>query len=60
MLPQKRLQSLETKRAHLSRQIEEVERSASSDTTALRHLKKQKLELKEIIMGLREDDRTVH
>lgn len=55
MLPQKRLQSLQSKRAMLAKKIEEEERSPSVDTTVLRHLKKQKLELKEIITGVRAD-----
>jgi hypothetical protein len=60
MLSQKRLQSLQNKSALLAQRIEEVERSPSVDTTMVRHLKKQKLELKEIIEGLRQDSRVIH
>lgn len=60
MLSQKRLQSLQNKSALLAQRIEEVERSPSVDTTMLRHLKKQKLELKEIIEGVRQDGRIIH
>lgn len=55
MLSQKRLESLQSKRAMLARQIDKEERSVSADTTLLRHLKKQKLEIKEILDGIRED-----
>lgn len=57
MLPQERLQSLQRKRLIIASQIEEEEKSPSVDPTLLRHLKKQKLELKDIIAGIREDDR---
>ena len=60
MLPQKRIKSLEDKKAILARQIEDEERSPSVDTTILRHLKKQKLELNEIIQGIREDRSSMH
>lgn len=58
MLSQKRLETLQSKRAFLAKKIDKEERSASIDTTMLRHLKKQKLELKEIIVGIREDSAT--
>ena len=59
MLSQKRIQSLQSKRAIIAKQVEDEEKSPSMDPTLLRHLKKQKLELKEIISGLR-DDSTRH
>lgn len=55
MLPTQRLQSLQTKKALLAKSIEEAERAPSTDATILRHMKKQKLEIKEIMSGLRAD-----
>ena len=60
MLPQKRLQSLQRKKEMIASQIETEERSPGVDPTLLRHLKKQKLELSEIIHGIRETGETVH
>ncbi len=60
MIPEKRLQSLQSKSALIARRVEEEERSPSTDPTILRHLKKQKLELKEIIAGIRADNTTMH
>lgn len=60
MLPQKRLESLQNKSALIARRVEEEERSPSPDPTILRHLKKQKLELKEIMAGLREEKSSIH
>lgn len=56
MLSQERLHSLQRKRAVIARQIEDQEKSPAVDPTLLRHLKKQKLELKDIIAGIRRDD----
>lgn len=56
MLSQERLHSLQRKRAVIAQQIEEEAKSPSMDPTLLRHLKKQKLELKDIIAGIRRDD----
>jgi hypothetical protein len=56
MLPQKRLQSLQNKKAIIVRSIEDAERSPYQDATILRHLKKQKLEISELISGIRSDD----
>jgi hypothetical protein len=55
MLPQKRLEALQSKRALIAKQIDKEESSSSVDPTLIRHLKKQKLELKEIITGIRKD-----
>lgn len=55
MLPEKRLQSLTNRKAIIAKSIEDAERSPASDATVLRHLKKQKLEIREIIAGIRED-----
>ena len=60
MLSQERLQSLKGKSVMLARRIEEEERSPSVDTTLLRHLKKQKLEIKETIAGIRADSSAVN
>ena len=60
MLAQKRLQSLQSKKALLAQRIEQAERTPSIDATTLRHLKKQKLELQDIIQGIRADSTTVH
>jgi len=60
MLPQKRLHALQNKKALLANQIEQEERSPSLDSTLLRHLKKQKLELSEIIQGIRKDNQSIH
>ena len=60
MIPHKRLESLQSKKAFIARRIEEEERSPSADQTSLRHLKKQKLELTEIIAGIRGDKDTLH
>jgi len=55
MLSQERLHSLQRKRAVIAQQIEEEAKSPSTDQTLLQHLKKQKLELKDIIVGIRSD-----
>ena len=60
MIPQKRLESLQNKKALIANRIEEEERSPSMDPTSLRHLKKQKLELTEIIRGVRKDSESIH
>ena len=60
MLPQKRLQALQSKKALLADRILREEKSPSADATILRHLKKQKLELSEIIGGIRKDCEAVH
>lgn len=60
MLAEKRLQSLQSKKALIARRIEQAERTASIDATTLRQLKKQKLELQDIIKGIRADSSTVH
>ena len=60
MLSQKRLVALKSKSELIAQRIEEASKSPSIDTTTLRHLKKQKLELKEIIAGIRKDEITVH
>ena len=59
MLSQKRIESLQNKKALLAHRIEQEERAASIDTTSLRHLKKQKLELSEILQGIRRDSETM-
>lgn len=59
MLPQKRLEALQSKCALLAKHIDKEELSVSVDTMLLRQLKKQKLELKEIIVGIRKD-KVVH
>lgn len=56
MLPQKRLKALQSKKALLADRILSEEKSPSSDATILRHLKKQKLQLTEIIKGIRQDN----
>lgn len=55
MLPQQRLQSLQSKKALIEKSIMEAERKPSVDATFLRTMKKQKLEIKEIIDGVRSD-----
>lgn len=60
MIPQKRIESLQSKKALIARRIEEEERSPSVDQTSLRHLKKQKLELSELINGIREDNEVIN
>jgi hypothetical protein len=60
MLPQKRLESLQSKKAMLAQHIEAEERSPSVDPTILRHLKKQKLQISEILNGIRHDKETIH
>lgn len=55
MLPNKRLRSLQQKKDLIAQSIEEAERSPSPDATILRHLKKQKLEISEIMSGMRHD-----
>tara|TARA_B100001167_G_C16636550_1_gene242043 strand:+ start:192 stop:374 length:183 start_codon:yes stop_codon:yes gene_type:complete len=60
MIPQKRIESLQNKKALIARRIDEEERSPSVDQTSLRHLKKQKLELSEILSGIRADSESVH
>lgn len=59
MLSEKRIESLQSKKAIIARRIEQEERSPSTDTTSLRQLKKQKLELSEIINGIRHDGETL-
>jgi len=60
MLSEKRLESLQKKSILLARRIEEQEKHPSFDTTTLRHLKKQKLEIKEVMEGLKDDSTTMH
>ena len=60
MLSQKRLESLQSKSALLARRIEQEERSPSVDPTVLRHLKKQKLQLKDVILGIAKDKESIH
>ena len=60
MIPQKRLESLQNRKSIIASRIEEEERSPSVDPTTLRHLKKQKLELTEIIRGVRNDGDAIH
>lgn len=60
MLPQERLHSLQRKRSVIAHQIEEEEKSPSMDPTLLRHLKKQKLELRDIIAGIKNDGHQEH
>ena len=60
MIPQKRIESLQNKKALIARRIDEEARSPSIDQTSLRHLKKQKLELTEILNGIRADCESVH
>jgi len=55
MLSQQRVQSLQNKKALLDQRIEQAERAPAVDTTILRHMKKQKLEVKEILSGIRHD-----
>jgi|GEM_PF-2424349 len=55
MLPQKRLRALQDKSVLINARVEQAEKSPYPDPTMLRKLKKQKLELKEIIFGLRPD-----
>lgn len=56
MLPTQRLQSLQTKKAMIDKSILEAEKSPSTDATILRQMKKQKLEIKETIAGVRADN----
>lgn len=56
-VPSSRLHALKHRHADLSRQVEELQRSASVDGITLRQLKLQKLTLKEQIFML-EDHRT--
>jgi hypothetical protein len=60
MPSQHRLKSLQNKKALLANQIEDAEKSPFSDPTYLRHLKKQKLEIKEILTGIRADSGSIH
>lgn len=46
------LQELEKKHAHLSQQVEDAQRTPSSDALTLTALKKKKLQLKEEIARL--------
>jgi hypothetical protein len=55
MLAQKRLKSLQNKSELIARRIEMAERSPYVDSTILRGLKKQKLQLKQVIEGIAED-----
>lgn len=55
MIPQQRLEALQKKKNILNQLIEKEENLPSTDTTILRHMKKQKLKIKEIIQGVRED-----
>jgi len=56
MLAAQRLQSLQTKKALIDQSIVNAEKSPGMDTTILRKMKKEKLEIKEIIDGVRADD----
>ena len=56
MLPQNRIESLQEKRAVIASLVEKEEHATAIDTIRLRQLKKQKLQLKEIIGGIREDN----
>lgn len=60
MLPQKRLESLQKKSALIAQRIEQQERNPSFDTTTLRQLKKQKLEIKQVIEGIAEENSPRH
>jgi len=56
MLSANRIESLQKKKDILSKHIESEAKSPSVDSTLLRHLKRQKLEIKEVIEGIRADD----
>ena len=56
MLTQKRIDSLQQKRAYLASLVEKEEHAVAIDTIRLRQLKKEKLEIKEIISGIRADN----
>ena len=60
MLPQKRLESLQSKKAILAKRIEDAEKRPSMDSYTLRDLKRQKLELNDVIQEIRADGTFVH
>ena len=60
MLPQKRLESLQSKKAILAKRIEDAEKCPSMDSYTLRDLKRQKLELNDVIQEIRADGTFVH
>lgn len=55
MMPQERLESLQRKHSMLAALIEREEHQASSDDEYIRKLKRQKLIIKDILEGVRED-----
>lgn len=58
MIPENRLMSLKNKSALIAQRVEKEEKSPYPNLQALQQLKKQKLELKEIIAGIRQDSAT--
>ena len=55
MPTQKRIESLQEKRAYIASLVDKEEHAVAINSIRLRQLKKEKLELKEIINGIRED-----
>lgn len=55
MLSQKRLKTLQEKKDKLASQIASEEKCPSVDTVLLRKLKKEKLQLSEVIQGIRQE-----
>ena len=55
MMPQERLESLQRKHSMLSALIEREESLPSANDTYVRQLKRQKLMIKDILAGVRDD-----
>lgn len=55
MLPQERFESLQRKHAMLSALIEREETLPSANENYVSHLKRQKLMIKDILVGIRDD-----
>jgi len=55
MLPQERFESLQRKHAMLSALIEREETLPSANETYVSHLKRQKLMIKDVLAGIRDD-----
>lgn len=54
MLPRERVEALQKKHALLSALIEQEERSTCADDLFIQKLKKQKLMIKDVLLGMRE------
>lgn len=55
MLSQKRLETLQKKKDKIASQIDRQEKRSFVDTTYLRQLKKEKLQITEVMHGIRQE-----